>query len=256
MLYTQPHIWGHDIMHFCREIYKAERLERGKKEEPAQNRCEFWGCLAAPSHRAQLQGCVGQPFFRAKKSGLLWDKGLSLTTSRTSLHLLPNLGTQSTPLPPFSSMLTCWNSFKSSTHWCNTPSWRLSACTLVQHINRKSGVQYLLPRYKNRSTPSTVIVFPLGIRCRNTNKPFNAGKKALPCTAMTLANNQQLTWGQGIGGGHSKHQVVLHWGLTWIHQDTAFSVKTWPAIPTVSKTHLHSILYGYHSITSETARTG
>lgn len=32
MLYTQPHTRGHDIMHFCGEIYRAERLEGGKKE--------------------------------------------------------------------------------------------------------------------------------------------------------------------------------------------------------------------------------
>lgn len=53
-------------MHLCGEIYKAERLERGKREEPARNGDEPEGVLLHP-HTEHAPGCVGQPFFRGKK---------------------------------------------------------------------------------------------------------------------------------------------------------------------------------------------
>lgn len=110
--------------------------QRGLREERKnwlKMGCEFWECLAAPSHRTQLPGCVGQPFFRKKKWFVLRQRIVFDHMPHFHPFLLPHWEIQSTPLPPYSSMLTCWNSFKSSTHcfshlagdyqhapWCNT----------------------------------------------------------------------------------------------------------------------------------------
>lgn len=182
-------------MHFCEETYRAERLER---KELAQNGCEFWGFLLYLTE-ITAPGLCWTAFLQEKKK--VW---------------------------------TCWNSFKSSTHWCSTPSWRSSACAPVQHTTRKPSVQCLLPRYKDRNIPRSTIVFPLGIRCRNTNKVFNAGKKALPSTAMTQATQMRVR--VRVRGGYWKHQDAICWGITWIPQDAAFSV------PPASKTRLRSIM--------------
>lgn len=151
MLYTQPHTRGHDIMHFCGEITGQKGLRKERTGSKQMWILRLSCCTLTQSTAPRL---CWTAFLRGEKSGLLWDQGLSSTTCCTCLHLLSHWGIQSTPLPPYSSMLTYWNSFKSSTHWCNTPSWRLLACTLVQHTSRKSNVQYLLPRYKDKSTPS------------------------------------------------------------------------------------------------------
>lgn len=174
MLYTQPHTRGHDIMHFCGEIYRVERLEGGKKELAPNG---MWilrmsCCIVHTEHSSQV---VLDSLSSGKKSGLFWDKGLSVTTCHTSIHFCYPTEKSKVLLYLYVNLLEFLQ--KLNTLFC-TPSWRLSACTLVQHTNRKPTMQYLLPRYKDRNTPSTVIVFTLRTRCSNTNKPFTAGKSS------------------------------------------------------------------------------
>lgn len=134
MLYTQPHTRGHDIMHFCGEIYRVERLEGGKKELAPNG---MWilrmsCCIVTQNTAPRLCWTV---FLQEKKWFVLRQRVVSDHMPHFHPFLLPHWEIQSTPLPPYSSMFTCWNSFKSSTHcfahlagdyqhapWCNTPT--------------------------------------------------------------------------------------------------------------------------------------
>lgn len=152
--------------------------QRGLREERKnwlQTGCEFWECLAASFTQNTAPRLCWTVFLQEKKSGLFWDKGLSVTTCHTSIHFCYPTEKSKVLLYLYVNLLEFLQ--KLNTLFC-TPSWRLSACTLVQHTNRKPTMQYLLPRYKDRNTPSTVIVFTLRTRCSNTNKPFTAGKSS------------------------------------------------------------------------------
>lgn len=145
MLYTQPHTRGHDIMHFCGEIYRAERLEGGKKEL-AQNgmwilRMSCWTFTQNTAPRL-----CWTTFLQEKKKWFVLRQRI-VFDHMPHFHplLLPHWEIQSTPLPPYSSMLTCWSSFKSSTHcfshlvgdyqhapWCNTLTKNLVFASQIQ----------------------------------------------------------------------------------------------------------------------------
>lgn len=132
MLYT--HL-THEVMISCIFVGRStgQRLEGGKKEL-AQN--GMWilrmSCCTFTLNTAPR--LCWTAFLQEKKKWFVLRQRI-VFDHMPHFHpfLLPHWEIQSTPLPPYSSMLTCWNSFKSSTHcfshlagdyqhapWCNT----------------------------------------------------------------------------------------------------------------------------------------
>lgn len=148
------------------------------------------------------------------------------------------------PTEEFKSLLTSFQFYSNLLKFLQklhtlfyTPTWRLLAFTVVNTPTEIVVSSMCFPD-KDKSTPSTVIVFPLSIRCRNTNKPFNAGKQALPSMARTQV----------------KHLSVDRKGWRWVLKTSRcyllraildFSgphllCEDGQQYPPVSKTHLQS----------------
>lgn len=132
MLYT--HL-THEVMIsciFCGEIYRAEAW--GRKERTGSKWDVNSENVLLHLHTEHSSQVVLDSLSSGKKKWFVLRQRI-VFDHMPHFHpfLLLHWEIQSTPLPPYSSMLTCWNSFKSSTHcfshlagdyqhapWCNT----------------------------------------------------------------------------------------------------------------------------------------
>lgn len=173
MLYTQFPPQAHGIRHFCGRTTGQRGLEREKRGTGSNWECEWGCCLAARLHRTQIPIRLGS--FSSEMWLVLRWRTACVLHSPHIYYQTEEFKYSFTSLCP---ILTCYNSFKSSTHcfthlpgdhqhlpWCKTPT--------------ETVVSSICFPDKDKSTLSTVIVFPLSIRCRNTNLLVQ-GRKLFP----------------------------------------------------------------------------